>query len=423
MSKLLDKIREEIKDENTVDETVKKKKRYGTGNGIYANASKPCDVRTIEGRNQVLANMGVDMSSFGIYADKEVLANRIERLERNANEVMNTGATGYGAELVPTDVLMAEVMDALPKYQRFVQALPGFHGAGLDKTVTKSIKGDAGLMNLVAETTTGALAVEQGTNRLGTDKITLNQKKYAATIDVSDELSTFSNMTPESFEAMIRDTIASSWARTEEALIINGDTETGATGNVNSDDGAPSSSSYYLGADGLRKTAIVTDTNTVDVGAFAWADIVSMINGIGDYAATPEECMWLFNRATYNKTLTLDEFKKANENGSKSIIFDGALSNILGSDLFVARDLGKTEADGKISTTAASNTLGQLLYFWKPAVQWGFGRELRLKLHDFGSKGFQLDGWGYIGLAIVGNGQTANLENNTVCAGINVTVV
>ena len=46
--------------------------------------------------------------------------------------------------------------------------------------------------------------------------------------------------------ATIQRKLASSAARTQEALILNGDTTAGATGNVNSDDGAPASTSYYL---------------------------------------------------------------------------------------------------------------------------------------------------------------------------------
>jgi len=382
---------------------------------------------------QVLSNMGIEVPGF--QPDMKVVqekariqeSNYLEKLQTNANEAMHTTNTGYGEELVPSDVLMNEVLEALPTYQRFVQALPGFHGAGLDTQVTRSIIGDAGLMHYnPTEHTTGALDREQATHRLGTDKVTLNQKQMFMLIDVSDQLATFNQLGAAAFETLVRNHIAMSWARTVEAVIINGDTETGATGNINRDDAAPASGhvSYdtYLGWNGLRKMAIVTDANTVNVSALTWADFIAALNKIDDYAAMPDDCMWLFNRQTYNQALTLDEFKKANENGQKSVIFDGALTNILGSDLFVNRDLPKTEADGKVSDTAGNNTLGQFLYFWKPAVQWGYGKGLTVKLYDYGHKGYQLDGWGYMGLAIVGSGQTANLSKNTVTAGINVTL-
>lgn len=342
-------------------------------------------------------------------------------IETNANEVMNTGATGYGAELVPSAEVTTEIMESFRTYSTFVNALPGYHGTGLGKSVEVDIIGEVPLFQKGAEKTTGAFALAQGTGQLGTGQVTLNQKKYELTVDISDELAQFNRLGAAEFERRVREKLGKAGARTIEHVIINGDTETGATGNVNSDDGAPASTQAYLHADGLRKTSIVTSSTTVNCGTLDFADFLSVMGKVGDFAADPADCLWLFNRATFNKALGLDQFQDESKNGKQSVIHTGALTNILGSDLFIARDLAKTEADGKISTTAGNNTLGQFIYFWKPAVQFGFGGDgLKMKLFDMGKDGYQLQAWFYMGLAIVE--KKAGQTDSSVGTGINVTV-
>ena len=378
---------------------------------------------------QILANMGVKVNGYTpdmeYIKEKKRILDKVSGVEKNANEVMNTGNTGFGEELIPTDVLMQEVMDIIPNFQTFQKALPGFHGAGLDKTTTLPILGEAPLMQYnTTERSSAAANLQQANAQVGTDKVTLNQKQFLLRIDSSDEERTFNVMGAARFEQMIRNKIASSWARTEGALIINGDAETGGTGNVNSDDGAPTAGTYYLAANGLRKTAIVTDTNTLNVTALTFDDFVDSIKKLGEYASSPEDCMWLMNTLTYYEALGVTEFKDASQNAAFSTITKGAgaLTNFMGSDVYINRDLPKTEADGKVSTTPGNNTVGQFLYFWKPAVQWGYGKELNLALYERGARGFQIEGWGYMGLAIIGQGDTANFSENTCMAGINVTL-
>jgi hypothetical protein len=77
------------------------------------------------------------------------------------------------------------------------------------------------------------------------------------------------------------------------------------------------------------------------------------------------------NPATYNKTLTIDEFKNWYTNGVNSTVSTGALTGKLaGVDFITSKEFKKTEADGKLSKTAANNTKGGFIYVYKPAVQW-----------------------------------------------------
>jgi hypothetical protein len=44
--------------------------------------------------------------------------------EQKANEVMHTGNSGFGAELIPTNVVLDPALDLLPKYSSLINMLP-----------------------------------------------------------------------------------------------------------------------------------------------------------------------------------------------------------------------------------------------------------------------------------------------------------
>jgi hypothetical protein len=341
-------------------------------------------------------------------------------LETNAAP-MGTGKAAEGQELVPDEVFAKETLQIVPDHGTFLGALPGNHsknGVRLPKVAKVPLIGDAGFFAAGSEKTTGAFAVTAG-GTAPTGEVTITQAKYTMKIDVTDELDTFSAY-PEQLKTALQQRVAQSMARTIEALIINADAETGATGNVNSDDGAPTAGTYYLNADhGIRELAI-NNTYTKSVGTLVVGSFADVMGVLGDFAGNPADCMWLFNRATYLKAMQLSDFADASKAGKAATTSTGALSNVFGSDLFVNRDVGKTEADGKISTTASNNTKGQFLYLWKPAVQFGFGKDLQMKMFDFGADGYQLHAWFYFGFGIYN--KEAGGVDPSVAAGINVTL-
>lgn len=342
-------------------------------------------------------------------------------VQKNANEVMHTSNTGAGAEIVPTSVLAKQIFDTIQNYSSFLGMLPGYHGVGLNKIEEVSILGDPGFFDLHSEKTTGAFALAQGNKTQPTAKVTLTQKQYDLTIDVSNELAQFNILGAAGLEARLKEKIGKAMVRTVEALIINGDTTNAATGNVNLDDADPADTLYYLGALGLRYHGINGSGTSKSVGSFDMADLIGVANLIGDFFAVPDECLWIFNRSTYNTCLNIAEFADAAKNGKQSTINTGAITNILGADVVVNRDMPKTEADGKVSTTAGNNTLGQFMIFWKPAVQYGFGQELQLQLFNMGKDGWQLQGWFNVAVTIVQ--KKAGQGDSSVGVGYNVTLI
>ena len=370
--------------------------------------------------SEILKSEGFDEKQYDLEKALEVKAVSAG-LETKANEVVHTGNTGFGAELVPGAILTTDFIDLVPRISPFIGALRGYHGRNMDKTMEVPVIWETAFHDLGSEWTTGAGALAQGKGKLPTAKISIAQKKYEFSVDVSDEEVRFVNIVD--VVATIQRKLASSAARTQEALILNGDTTAGATGNVNSDDGAPASTSYYLWAMGLRKAGLA---NGADVGALAFDDFLTVLALLGDNAANPADILWIFNHATYVKSLGITEFKDSAMNGRSSTITTGALTNFLGSDVMIARDFGKTEADGKISVTPANNVKGGFLAVHKDAVQYGYNGEYQLEIARIPGKGFQIFGHYFMGANTVDNatGATAvtDVLDKMIALGYNVTL-
>jgi hypothetical protein len=136
--------------------------------------------------------------------------------------------------------------------------------------------------------------------------------------------------------------------------------------------------------------------------------------------ANPEDCLWLFNRATYNKGLALDALLDASKRGAASTLSGNAIANLFGADVHISKHMGKTEADGKISTTATNNTLGQLGLIYKPAIQYGFGQPLEIDVVKVPGKGVSLIATFEFGFDILQ--KDAGYTDSSVAIGYNVTL-
>lgn len=342
-------------------------------------------------------------------------------LETKDDEVMHTTNTGAGAELVPGAILATDFIDLVPKISPFIGALGGYHGRNMPLIADVAVIGELPFHNLGTEWTTGAGSnyPAQGAGKVPTAKIEIRQKKYEFSVDLSDEEMRFVNVVD--VMATIQRKLAMSASRTQEALLLNGDVVTAATGNVNSDDGAPAAASYYLGANGLRKAGLA---NGVDVGTLEFDDFLAVLAKLDDQGANPSEVLWLFNHNTYTKALGVTEFKDSSINGRSSTIYSGSLTNVLGSDVFVARDFPKTEADGKVSATPANNTKGGFLAAHRNAIQYGYNGDYQIEVARVQGKGWNIHGHYFMGANTVDNATGATIDDlsQMIAAGYNVTI-
>lgn len=312
--------------------------------------------------------MLIDVKTIVGGADKEAVQDEIAQLQTNSDEVMHTGNTGAGKELIPTNVMGDTIFNLIPNYSALLPLLPGNHGTGMEISEVLPIVGEASMFEGNAEWTTGSSAITPGGQKLFTDSVSITQAQLKLEIAISKRELAYS---VENLEALIRDRANRSAARTIDALLLNADTAT--SGNVNLDGGTPASTSYFMQADnGLRKLGLV---NSTDIGAFDEDDFITMLDTLGDYAANPGDCLFVTNRLVYNKMLKFSNLKTYDKVAQNATVLTGVLANIYGVDVLVARDCpAKALATGKVSSTAGSNVTGTGVMFYKPAVQYGYGK-------------------------------------------------
>ena len=170
-----------------------------------------------------------------------------------------------------------------------------------------------------------------------------------------------------------------------DAFALNADATNAATGNINLDDADPDDASYYLsaGQDGIRHQWIVDNTaQAVAAGgdALADADITGAMGKMGKYAADPSQLVIVTDVGTYlsgflglTNVVTVDKF------GPSAVVLTGQLAAYRGVPIIVSASAPKTEADGKVSTTAGNNTLGQFSIFNRNMWYAGFRRDLLIE--------------------------------------------
>lgn len=333
--------------------------------------------------------------------DVEVaLQQKIDKgMVRKANEVTHTTNTGFGKELIPVDVLTSTFIDLIPQSTSFMSDISlGYHGNNMNKTQKVPVLGELPFFKLTPEWTGGTLASQFITpdTKLPTDEVMIQQYKYTATVGLSDEEVQYSIV---DVLANVNRKLALSAGETIQAMIINGDTET-ATGNINNDEVAPSADQYYLGGNGLRKTALASATTSFDAGTLAWDDYLQMVTLLGDNASDPSMLLFLANTQTYLKSLGLSEFKDQSMNGRFSTIAGAPAITPIGVKLYTNRKFAKTKANGKVSTTPANNVKGGLLCLHKSAVQWWSARDLQFEIVRAPSQGWNVVASFYFGYAI-----------------------
>ena len=189
----------------------------------------------------------------------------------------------------------------------------------------------------------------------------------------------------------LRARLAQSGGEIIDDFALNADATSAATGNINSDDAAPAADSYYLsdGQDGIRHQWLVDNTamgNSAGGDALVDSDIVGILAEMGKYAVDPNKTIIVCDTSTYLKgflatgtgapgeyVATLDKF------GPDAIIRTGQLASYRGIPIIVSASHPKGEADGKVSVTAASNTLGSFSVVNTMMWYAGFRRQLLIE--------------------------------------------
>lgn len=172
-----------------------------------------------------------------------------------------------------------------------------------------------------------------------------------------------------------------------DKLLMNADSTTTSTGNVNLDDAAPPANALYLvssnSANGLRRQGIIDNASQyVNAGAVAltMTMINNMLSKMGKYAAKPSDVRiftdvfsYLYGISGLAEVLTVDKY------GPRATIQTGEVLKLKGSPVIVTGAIKKTEADGKISNTSGNNIRGQIVATHINAWLIGYMRGLTLE--------------------------------------------
>jgi len=210
------------------------------------------------------------------------------------------------------------------------------------------------------------------TSRLGTASKTLTPAKLGAAINYTGELEEDSFVL---WAAELRRDLVAEAAEVLEHVIVDGDTETGATTNINSIGGTPAGTEAYMLFDGFRKLALVTNTaNSRSAGTLAVEDYLETLKllGVGGRnAADKSKVAFIIDMWTHWKSLELAEIKTRDVFVAPTVE-NGMLANIYGARVIASPNMHRANQDatyalkantaGKVDlTTASNNTTGSIL--------------------------------------------------------------
>lgn len=214
------------------------------------------------------------------------------------------------------------------------------------------------------------------TSRMGTTNKTLTVSKLGAAVNYSGELEEDSIIP---WIAELRRDLIAEGAEVLEHVVIDGDTATGGTTNINDIGGTPGGNEAFLLFDGFRKLALVTNTaNSRSAGTLAIEDYLETVKlmGLGGKNAVEKSRVaYIVDMHTHWKSLELAELK-TQDVYSMPTIEEGVLRRIYGYDVLVTNNMHRANQDatyglkansaGKVDLdTASNNTTGSIL-----AVRW-----------------------------------------------------
>jgi hypothetical protein len=169
-----------------------------------------------------------------------------------------------------------------------------------------------------------------------------------------------------------------------DAFTLNADSTATSTGNINLDDSTPAADAYYLtdGQDGIRHQVLVDYTAmSASLGtAITDAAMATVLGRLGKYGLNPTECRIVPDVATYLTMLGLTNIATMEKYGPLATIVTGELGKYRGIPVIPSGEFPLTEADGKCSVTAASNTKGTVIAYNRNFWRVGFRRGLTIEV-------------------------------------------
>ena len=306
--------------------------------------------------------------------------NRAKLKATKADELAYSTQTGFGDEWVP-DLWSQQIWH---KARQDNTILPLFQSIEMPSNPFElPIEGADPTVYFVPETQDEAhLALGSGNpipdSKVGSGKVTLNAKKLALRVGFSSELVEDAvipvlNIYREQAVRAITDAL--------DNVLLNGDTTTAASGNINSDHAAPSGTAKYLALDGLRHLPLV-DKSARSVSMGAAPTLAKMretrFKMPGKYAARPSDLAWVVDSGTYAALLNISEFLTMDKAGPLATAQTGQIGFVDGIPVIVSAEMPLTEADGKVGR--GPNAQGQALCVYRPGWYVGYRRKIAVSV-------------------------------------------
>jgi len=292
---------------------------------------------------------------------------------QSAVKLMTSTGAGIGDEYVPTG-MATELWNDFFAASRIVADLPS--------QVMPTDPFDIPLGLTRPTWRKGAQGQAQTAANPGTAKSTLTSTEQLVEVDWTY------NLDEDAVVAMmpaLRQMLTMSGGEQMDAFALNADSTNAATGNINLDDANPDNDAYYLsdGQDGIRHLYIVDNTGQhVDAGgdALADADMVGALNKLDKYGLSLNECRIVPGIGAYFAMVGLTNVNTVDKYGQAATIVTGELARYRGVPIIPSASQPKAEADGKLSNTSASNTLGTISLYNRSQWRAGFRRGLLIEV-------------------------------------------
>ncbi|HEV2778828.1 MAG TPA: hypothetical protein VGX25_05450 [Actinophytocola sp.] len=317
--------------------------------------------------------------------DKELAARgkfELTGAYQRAMLAMDTAESGFGQQLIGAQYV-GELWEAPRKLGRIFPLIESFEMT--DPTAYLPVEVDIPEMLFVSESTANNSS-NYDTVKTGSQRVQADAKKFVIHQMWSGEMEEDSIIP---FIPFLRRQAALSVAHYSDSLVLNGDTTNAATGNINLDDADPANTKHYLAFDGIRHAGLVDNTNNrLDVaGAVAFATLSKQRGRMIDstnlvdwgHPIDMRDLVRIADPETADAISLLDEVLTVDKYGANATVFNGELASVQGSPLISSIAMSKTEADGKVSTTAASNTKGQVAAFNRRGYKVGWRRRVRVE--------------------------------------------
>ena len=293
-----------------------------------------------------------------------------------ADELVYTTNTGFGAEWIPDmwetqawDVARQELVFDTMTRDMMVLQVDGRPGSTAtvplvdsDPTFFKANENKSVGADLEAKPLVDP-------SHLGTAKVEITPVKGMARVIVTEEMIEDSIIPVLS---QLDQQFTAAFAEQMESLLINGDTDTTASTNINLIDGTPAggtSAPAYLITDGILKYALVTGgaaglTTKVAGGVLTTKDFIKGRSLLArNLISDPSKLVFFSDNDVFLKMLDVTDVKDLSVFRNPTIE-SGVLFNLWGSPYLQSGQMALANSAGKISATAGNNTLGRIGCFY-----------------------------------------------------------